>query len=208
MNSSRRSHGFSRTSSCAMPFSPRTSRTLREKGQSGNWNSCHMAAAALARRAASSPPALRRKLALRIGRVGNVGRGALDVPARRRSSAAHHRRQRSDQRLLHRLHRRPGRGDLRLQLALAIRSRPISSRTVRLLVGRRRRTALRPPLRSRRPACPSAPWSAAASSRSACRPSPGRLSSGGICGGAGRSARPSPGRRAGQSGARQSDRHA
>jgi hypothetical protein len=43
MNSSRFSHGFSRTSSWPMPFSASTSRTLREKGQSGNWKSCHIA---------------------------------------------------------------------------------------------------------------------------------------------------------------------
>ena len=35
----------SRSLTCATPFSPRTRRTLREKGQSGNWNSCHMAPA-------------------------------------------------------------------------------------------------------------------------------------------------------------------
>ena len=43
MNSSRRSHGFSRTSSWPMPFSASTSRTLRENGHNGNWNSCHIA---------------------------------------------------------------------------------------------------------------------------------------------------------------------
>jgi len=35
-NSSRRSHGDSRTSSQPTPFSPSRIRTLREKGQSGN----------------------------------------------------------------------------------------------------------------------------------------------------------------------------
>ena len=43
MNSSRFSHGFSRTSSCPTPFSASTRRTLREKGHNGNWKSCHIA---------------------------------------------------------------------------------------------------------------------------------------------------------------------